>query len=262
MALRLGVLAVVAALVVVLAVVLGSPAGEARRSDTRSGAVTAAEIAALRGVPQDGIALGAPDAPVTMVEFGDLQCPFCREYHEQAFPTLLERYVKSGKLRLELRLLRFVGPDSDRLARTAAGAAGEDRMWQVAGLAYARQGVENSGYADQDFLDALVADAGLDRVDAGRDAELLVGSAEKSAHHADIDSTPSFLIGRTGGTLTRFQPDALASALIMLCIAGLATVRALKLARASQSLRPESASMQTTIARTRPSSSPGATSTP
>lgn len=52
------------------------------------------------------------------------------------------------------------------------------------------------------------------------------------------------------------------NALIMLCIAGLATVRALKLARASQSLRPESASMQTTIARTRPSSSPGATSTP
>jgi protein-disulfide isomerase len=206
MALRLGVLAVAAALLVAIAVVLASPAAEDKRSEAAGGGDV---TQALHGVTQDGIALGAPDAPVTLVEFADLQCPFCREYHEQVFPTLLERYVKTGKLRLELRLLRFVGPDSDRLARTAAGAAAHDRMWQVAGLAYARQGVENSGYADQDFVDALVADAGLDGVDAGSPAEDVVAAAEEKAHHAGIDSTPSFLIGPTGGRLERFQPDAL-----------------------------------------------------
>jgi protein-disulfide isomerase len=209
MALRLGVLAVAAAVIVALAVVVGSSAGEEDRRAPPAGSGTATEAVALKGIPQDGSALGAPDAPVTMVEFADLQCPFCRDYHAQVFPTLLERYVKTGKVRLELRLLRFIGPDSDGLARTAAGAAAHDRMWQVAGLAYARQGVENSGYADQGFLDALVADAGLERVDAGLRAEELVAAAEKEAHHARIDATPSFLVGPTGGKLERFQPDAL-----------------------------------------------------
>jgi protein-disulfide isomerase len=207
MALRLGVLAVAAALLVALAVVLGSSAAEEKRTELAAGGGDVTQ--ALRGVTQDGIALGAPDAPVTLVEFADLQCPFCREYHQQVFPTLLERYVKTGKLRLELRLLRFVGPDSDRLARTAAGAAAHDRMWQIAALAFARQGMENSGYADQDFLNALVADAGLDGVDAGSRAEDVVAAAEERAHHAGIDSTPSFLIGSTGGRLERFEPDAL-----------------------------------------------------
>jgi protein-disulfide isomerase len=135
--------------------------------------------------------------------------PVLREDHDQVFPTLLERYIKAGKLRLELRLLRFVGPDSDPLTRTAAGAAAHDRMWQVAGLAYARQGAENSGYADQTFLDALVADAGLERVDAGLPAEKVVAAAEAAAHHARIDATPSFLVGPTGGRLAHFQPDIL-----------------------------------------------------
>jgi protein-disulfide isomerase len=209
MALRLGVLAAVAALVVTLAVVAGSSVGERGQSPARADFGVAAQIADLRGVPQNGVALGAPDAPVTMVEFADLQCPFCREYHEQVLPTLLERYVKTGKLRLELRLLRFIGPDSDALARTAAGAAAHDRMWQVVGLAYDRQGIENSGYADQAFLDALVADAGLGSVDARQPAEDVVVAAERKAHHARIDSTPSFLVGPTGGRLERIQPDAL-----------------------------------------------------
>ena len=127
----------------------GEPAGGGRDS-------------ALRGIPQSGISLGSPDAPVTMVEFADLQCPFCAEYHRNVFPTLLKRYVRTGKLRLELRLLRFLGPDSDRLARVAAAAAAQNRMWQFVGLAYQRQGAENSGYATDDFINTLAADAGLD----------------------------------------------------------------------------------------------------
>ena len=55
--------------------------------------------------------------------------------------------MRTGKVRLELRLLRFLGPDSDRLARVAAAAAAQNRMWQFVGLAYDSQGQENSGYA-------------------------------------------------------------------------------------------------------------------
>jgi protein-disulfide isomerase len=205
MALRLGVLAAVAVVLVVLAVVL---AGGAAGDDADNTSPAAAK-SALAGIPQSGIALGSPDAPVTLVEFADLQCPFCAEYHHDVFPELLERYVRTGQVRLELRLLRFLGPDSDRLARVAAAASTENRMWQFVGLAYQRQGAENSGYATEDFINSLVTDAGLGDLDAGAEADQLVRRGENAARTAGIDSTPSFLIGPTGGPLERFQPSDL-----------------------------------------------------
>jgi protein-disulfide isomerase len=205
--LRLALAALLAVVAVGVAVALAGPGGGDDAGNERAGTEPGL---GLRGIQQSGTALGSPDAPVTMVEFADLQCPFCAEYHHEVLPALLERYVRTGKLRLELRLLRFLGPDSDRLARTAAGAAAHDRMWQVVGLAYRRQGAENSGYATDDFLRGLAAGAGLRSVDAGRAAERLVRRMEQEARAAGVQGTPSFLIGPTGGELRPFQPTDLA----------------------------------------------------
>lgn len=204
MGVRLAVLAAAAVAIVLVAVVLAGGGG-----DDKGGGTPAAAKSALRGIPQSGITLGSPDAPVTIVEFADLQCPFCAEYHRNVFPTLLRRYVRTGKVRLELHLLRFLGPDSDRLARVAAAASAQDRMWQFVGLAYQRQGAENSGYATDDFINTLASDAGLTSADAGSAAERLVRRGENQARSVGVESTPSFLIGPTGGTLERFQPGDL-----------------------------------------------------
>jgi protein-disulfide isomerase len=201
MGIRLAGLGVVAVAAVLAAVVItgGGDGGTKTISDT----------SALKGIPQSGLSLGSPTAPVTIVEFADLQCPFCAEYHHNVFPALLDRYVRSGKVRLELRLLRFLGPDSDRLARVAVAAAGQDRMWQFVGLAYDRQGRENSGYATDGFINKLTRDAGLESPDAGAAAERQVQGNERLATTAGINSTPSFLIGKTGGRLRHFQPSEL-----------------------------------------------------
>jgi len=206
MLIRLGLLAALALVVVVLAVVV---AGGDKSDDDDSGRIPAATTAALKGIPQSAIALGSPDAPVTMVEFADLQCPFCKEYSDNVFPELVKRYVRSGKLRLELRLLRFLGPDSDRLARVAAAAAAQDRMWQFVELAYDRQGAENSGYATDEFINKLATDAGMDQADAGTAAEAFIREGERAARKAGIQSTPSFLIGPAGGPFEHFQPSEL-----------------------------------------------------
>jgi protein-disulfide isomerase len=202
MGIRLAVLAAVAVAAVLVAVVLAG-------GNDSGGTKTVSDTAALKGIPQSGLTLGDPNAPVTMVEFADLQCPFCAEYHTGVFPALLDRYVRAGKVRLELRLLRFLGPDSDRLARVALGASTQNRMWQLVGLAYDRQGRENSGYATNDFINELARDAGLKPVSAGAAAEQQVQRNEQLAKTAGINSTPSFLIGPTGGTLKRFEPSRL-----------------------------------------------------
>jgi protein-disulfide isomerase len=205
MLIRLGVLAAVALVAVLVAVTLASP----HKSEPAKGKGSGAATAAFKGIPQSGIALGSPKAPVTMVEFADLQCPFCAEYQRAVFPTILKRYVRTGKVRVELRLLRFLGPDSDRLARVAAAAAAQNRMWQFVELAYERQGAENSGYATDDFINSLAADAGLESVNAGARAEQAIARNEQAAQTLGVSSTPAFLIGKTGGSLSRFQPSEL-----------------------------------------------------
>jgi protein-disulfide isomerase len=202
---RLGLLAGLAVVIVAIAVVT---AGAGGGGSQKSGS-PAATVAELRGIPQSGIALGSPKAPVTLVEFADLQCPFCAQYERDVLPTILKRYVRTGKVRLELRLLRFIGPDSDRLARVAAAASQQNRMWQFVALAYQRQGRENSGYATGEFINRLAAGAGLKRTSAGAAAERQVRQSEQAAKTLGIDSTPSFLIGPTGGPYTRFQPSDL-----------------------------------------------------
>jgi protein-disulfide isomerase len=204
MAIRLAVLAVVAVAAVLVAVVLAGGPGSDKPVKTTG------DTSALKGIPQSGLVLGSPRAPVTMVEFADLQCPFCAEFHHNVLPSLLDRYVRTGKVRIELRLLRFLGPDSDKLARVALAASTQNRMWQFTGLAYDRQGQENSGYATNAFINKLVGDAGVkSKVDAGAAAERQVQGNEQLAKTAGIDSTPSFLIGKTGGTLHPMQVSEL-----------------------------------------------------
>jgi protein-disulfide isomerase len=205
MLIRLGLLAGLALVAVLVAVVVASPA----KDDSQKDGSPAAVVSSLKGIPQSGVTLGSPDAPVTIVEFADLQCPFCAEYSRNVLPTLIDRYVRTGKVQLQLRLLRFLGPDSDRLARVAVAAAAQNRMWQFVELAYERQGRENSGYATDDFINRLAADAGLKKTDAGAAAERQVQQSEQAARTLRIESTPSFLIGRTGRPLQRFQPSDL-----------------------------------------------------
>ena len=82
-------------------------------------------------------------------------------------------------------------------------------MWQLVELAYVRQGRENSGHATDAFIKSLLADAGVKGADTGAAAEPELRHAAQAARKAGINSSPSFLIGPTGGTLARFEPGEL-----------------------------------------------------
>jgi len=186
---------------------LGTLAIVAVRPLTRGdGAVAseAADVAArYAGIPQHGLALGRDDAPVTVVEFVDLQCPACARFAQAVLPTVLERYVRPGRVRLELRPLAFVGQDSVRAAQAVAGAAAEGAAWPYTERLFAEQGEENSGYVTAEWLRAGAE--GLPGVDADRVAAYTgneaIAQAERDAAEARITATPSFLVGPTGGEL-------------------------------------------------------------
>jgi protein-disulfide isomerase len=154
----------------------------------------------LDGIPQSGNALGSPKAPVTLVEYADLQCPYCAEWTHRAFPTLVDRYVRQGKVRIVFRGLAFLGPDSERALRTAVAAGRENRLWHVVEGLYHRQGHENSGWVTEPLLDEVAGP----RAVATRNAPWVVtemADASRAARAAGIAGTPAFQIGKTGGTL-------------------------------------------------------------
>jgi protein-disulfide isomerase len=215
---RFLVVGAVVAAVVVVAVVAGTVLAD---GGDGGGATTGVELAGadetralLEGIPQDGTAIGAADAPVTLVEFADLQCPFCRQWATDAFPDLVRDYVRPGKLRIEFRGLTFIGPDSETALRAALSAGEQERLWHVVELLYQNQGEENSGWVTDELLDAVAASAMIDAgpwrdgfdsaaVDDG------IQSAAAAATAAGVDSTPSFLVGPTGGTLAPVQVQSL-----------------------------------------------------
>lgn len=165
----------------------------------------------VRGIPQDGRVLGRASAPVSMVEYVDLQCPFCRAFAVEVLPRLIERYIRPGTLRLEIRPLAFLGPDSER-GRAAVLAAGrQDRMFELLDLLFYNQGAENSGWLDEEMVAAAAASVpglAVPELLAARGSDAVREEArelERLAAEDGVEGTPTVLVGRTGGRLLRVE---------------------------------------------------------
>jgi hypothetical protein len=111
----------------------------------------------FKGIPQSGNVLGKSTAPVTVYEYVDAQCPFCEQFETQAMPSLIERYVRTGKAKVVLRPIAFIGADSERGRVAMIAGAEQNKMFNVAQLLFLNQGAENSGWLDDDLVEGVGA---------------------------------------------------------------------------------------------------------
>ncbi len=217
---RLGILGGVvalAAVVLVAAIALSSSGDDDEGTQRAASPAASAELFA--GIPQNGSVLGDPDAPVTVEEYIDLQCPVCAQFSAQALPELVRDYVRPGRVRLVLRPLTFLGEDSVPAARMALAAGEQDRMFQFVERFYADQGEENSGYVTDGFLRRVATGIeGLDpaRALAARESAPVTEELERAQERTRLITgpdggygTPSFLVGPTGGDLELVQLQTL-----------------------------------------------------
>jgi protein-disulfide isomerase len=168
----------------------------------------------LAGIPQSANALGQPAAPVTLAYFADLQCPYCRDFSLEVLPSIIERWVGAGKLRIEYRALETATRDPDVFVaqQVAALAAGrQERAWHFIETFYEEQGEENSGYVTDAYLQGIASQiTGLDLARWAadrRDPELakeIAGDA-RAAENAGLTGTPSFLMGASGEAMSAFS---------------------------------------------------------
>ena len=200
----------IGAAVVLILVVGGNGSG----SSSTTGTLPDANVIAQQfdGIPQAGNVLGKKTAPVTMVEYIDLQCPVCRAFETDVMPTIIDRYVRTGKLKVEARAIAIIGPDSERGRRAMIAAERQNRAFNFAQLLYFNQGAENSGWLDDSIVAAAARSISGVNVKALQDAMNSSSVADEAqtydqeAQTDQVGGTPTVLAGKTGGKLTTVTP--------------------------------------------------------
>ncbi|HZR97032.1 MAG TPA: thioredoxin domain-containing protein [Gaiellaceae bacterium] len=158
----------------------------------------------LKGIPQKGMSLGNPKAPVTLLEYVDLQCPICREFESTVMPDVIAKYVRKGKVRVETRVLQFIGPDSLKARNAMIAAAKQNKAYNFALVLYANQGTENTGWVTDDMLGQIASSVPGLRVhelfsEMGTSAVKSQGEVFDRQGAADkVPGTPTVYVGKTG----------------------------------------------------------------
>ena len=211
-------IAVAAVAAVIVFVVAGRGSGSSGSSNlaTTTGASAlpdaAAVIKGFEGIPQHGNVLGSPNAPVTMVQYIDLQCPICRAFETEVMPTIISRYVRDGKVKVVTRPVDFLGAESELGRRAALSAGLQNHLSEFSQLMYANQGPENSGWLNDNLVSAAYASIpGLDAQTAlaSRTSPPVLAQEkafDKRATSDQVLGTPTVLVGKSGGRLTNVSP--------------------------------------------------------
>ncbi|HEY3552904.1 MAG TPA: thioredoxin domain-containing protein [Solirubrobacterales bacterium] len=156
----------------------------------------------LAAIPQQGMVLGDPKAPVTLIEFGDLQCPVCAGYAREILPPIIENPVKKGEVKLEFRNFTIIGEESVPAGAAALAAGEQGRGWHYIELFYRNQAAERSGYVTDEFMEAVAIAAGVENLGKwNQDRRRRTDEVEKTTEAAKqlgFSGTPTFLVNGPG----------------------------------------------------------------
>jgi protein-disulfide isomerase len=201
---QLAALAAFGAVIVIAALIAISQSGGS--SDSSSSSSSGGSVLSdLEGIPQSNTVLGDPSAPVTVTEFGDLQCPICREFAKQTAPTLIASEVKPGNVKYDFKQWTIIAPQSNDAAAAAYAAGEQDKYWDFILTFYDQQQAENSGYVSSDFLEGIAKDAGvpdLGKWNADRTVakwKPTIDATDKEASALGFSGTPSILVEGPNG---------------------------------------------------------------
>ncbi len=138
---------------------------------------------------------GDPDAPVTLVEFGDFNCGYCGQWAEEVLPRIDQNYIQTGKVRMAYVHFPVLGADSMTAAEATECAAEQNSFWDYHNLLYANQGI---GFTPANLTE-LAGEIGLD---TGTFEECLANFSDRASLEDDIRlaqvmgvrGTPAFLV--------------------------------------------------------------------
>jgi protein-disulfide isomerase len=224
------------ALVVIIAIVLVLVLGRSSNSSNTAGGKLPAvgncnssvalagacdANALFKGIPQQGLVLGKPSAPVEMEMFIDVQCPICQQYEVDSLPTIVKKYIRTGKVQLHLQPWAFIGPQSKTGRLALIAASFQNKGFEYAKVMYDNQPAnsENTGYLTDNWMGQIAASVNglkVQQVLSQKNdsaAATIAGKVDQLAKKGNVQGTPTVLIGPTGGKLQDIMPPGYAPTL-------------------------------------------------
>jgi len=167
--------------------------------------------------------LGSQNASVTIVEFGDYQCPTCGGWFQNQEASVVQDLVNTGKAKLIWRDFDYYGADSVSASEAAYAAGDQGKFWQFHDLLFQSQQTPNSGWADRTNLVKFAQQLGLNMTKFNQDFnsgqyDPLINSNHALGVQAGVTETPTFfLIGPNGAvvTIAGGQPESVFGQAVM-----------------------------------------------
>jgi len=154
--------------------------------------------------------LGNPNAPITLVEFGDYQCHFCNVFFHSTEDDILKNYVETGKVRMIFKDYTIIGPDSVNAAHGAHCANDQGMFWQYHDVLYNNWDGENNGWASSENLLGFAEDIGLDietwnECMVAKNHQQVIVSSNNDARTLGLTGTPAFFVIGTDNQVTKIS---------------------------------------------------------
>jgi protein-disulfide isomerase len=208
--LRRVALELAAALLLVAACSHGDAAGSSGKSAAAVASAASAAAPAANGAPDSinaradrGRILGDSNAKVWLVMASDFQCPFCKQWHDAKFSNIVQKYVKSGRVRMAylnmpLSIHQFAVP----AAEAAMCASVQDKFWPMHDSLFATQNIWEALQSPASFFDTL---ANHNHVEMGpwrtcmsqHLTQPLIEADYDRARQTGVKETPTFIVGAT-----------------------------------------------------------------
>lgn len=154
--------------------------------------------------------LGDPNAPITLIEFGDYQCHFCNVHFHNTEHSLLANYIETGKVKMIFKDFTIIGPDSINAAHGAHCANDQEKFWEYHDILYNNWTGENNGWASSDNLLMFAQEIELD-IDQWSDCMIeakysqIITDSSKDARDLGITGTPAFFVIGPDNTITKIS---------------------------------------------------------
>ncbi len=181
---------------------------------------TLQDISGQAGSPQAGTAskvnvkniktdgnpfIGKMSAPVTIVVWGDFQCPFCKRFETETLPLIVKEYVEKGSVKVVFLDFAFLGPDSITAGEynRAIWKLHPEKYAEWRAAMYKAQDAEHGGFGNAASIDKLNATIpGVDAAKVAADVkanasayQAMMDADKNEAQKVGVDATPSFVIG-------------------------------------------------------------------
>ena len=143
--------------------------------------------------------LGNPEAPITILEWGDYQCTYCYKFHQDTLDKIKMQYIETGKVKLVFKDFPLNGPDSVLAAEAAFCANDQGKYWEFHDELYKNWAGERTGWITRQSLDLFAAKIQLDNnqfndcIDEQKYRKHVLALYD-FGKEIGIDATPSFLI--------------------------------------------------------------------